>query len=71
MPEIRDRAQMTQEIQEHQAHQLALAQDRLTVVENRESALQLQVEHLEEIIVAIDGEIRRLRGGPGGAPGGA
>lgn len=39
LPEIRDRAQMTQEAQGRQAHELALAQDRLTVVENREAAL--------------------------------
>ena len=40
-------------------------------MENREVALQLRVEHLEEIIVMMDREIRRLRGGPGGAPGDA
>ena len=79
LPEIRDRAQMTQEAQGEQAHQLAVAQERMTAAETREAALQLRVEHLEEIVVAMDREIRRLRGGPGGsgapgasrAPGGA
>lgn len=76
LPEIRDRAQMTQETQGDQAHQLAVAQERMTAAETREAALQLRVEHLEEIVVAMDREICRLRGGPGApgssrAPGGA
>jgi hypothetical protein len=73
LPEIRDRAQMTQEMQGDQAHQLALAQERMTAVETREATLLLRVEHLEEIVVAMDREIHRLRGGPGAsrAPGGA
>ena len=77
LPEIRDRAQMTQEAQGDQAHELALTRDRLAIMESRETALQIRVEHLEEIVVAMDREIRHLRdgssgsGAPGGPSGGA
>ena len=37
----------------------------------REAALQLRIEQLEGIAVAMDQEIKRLQGGPSGAPGGA
>lgn len=73
LPEIRDRAQTTQETQWEQTHQLAVTQERLTMMEGRDASLQLRVQHLEVIVVAMDREIRRLRGepGPSRAPGGA
>ena len=79
LPEIWDRAQTTQEAQGELTHQLAVAHERLTVMERRDVSSQLRVQHLEEIVVAMDREICRLRGepgasgapGPSGAPGGA
>jgi hypothetical protein len=62
LPEIRDRAQATQESQWEQADQLALLRQRLVVLERRDASFQLRVQHLEEIVVAMDREIRRLRG---------
>ena len=71
LPEIRDRAQATQETQWEQVDQLALLRERLVILERRDVSSQLRVQHLEEIVVAMDREIRRLRGEPGasGAPG--
>lgn len=73
LPEIRDRAQATQETQWEQVDQLALLRERLVILERRDASFQLRVQHLEEIVVAMDREIRRLRGepGPSRAPGGA
>lgn len=73
LPKIRDRAQRTHETQGEQGHQLALAQERLAMMEGRDASFQLRVQHLEEIVVAMDREIRSLRGepGPSRAPGGA
>jgi chromosome segregation ATPase len=73
LPGIRDRAQATQETQWEHVDQLALLRERLTVMERRDVSTQLRVQHLEEIMVAMDREIRRLRGepGPSGASGGA
>ena len=73
LPEIRDRAQATQETQWEQVDQLTLIRERLVILERRDASFQLRVQHLEEIVVAMDREIRRLRGepGPSRAPGGA
>ena len=73
LPEIRDRAQATQETQWEQVDQLTLLRERVVILERRDASFQLRVEHLEEIVVAMDREIRRLRGepGPSRAPGGA
>ena len=73
LPEIRDRAQATQETQWEQVDQLALLRERLVILERRDASFQLRVQHLEEIVVAMDREIRRLRGepGPSRAPRGA
>ena len=73
LPEIRDRAEMTQEAQGRQGQELTSLRQRVTDVESREDALQRTVEQLREMIVIMDREIRLLRGGPGGsgAPGGA
>ena len=71
LPEIRDRAQTTQEAQGELTHQLAVAHERLAMMEGRDAVFQLRVQHLEEIAVTMDREIRRLRSAPGasGAPG--
>ena len=71
LPEIRDRAQATQETQWEQVDQLTLIRERLVILERRDASFQLRVQHLEEIVVAMDREIRRLKGEPGasGAPG--
>jgi chromosome segregation ATPase len=73
LPEIRDRAQATQETQWEQVDQLTLLRERVVVLERRDASSQLRLEHLEETVVAMDREIRRLRGepGPSRAPGGA
>ena len=73
LPEIRDRAQATQETQWEQVDQLTLFRERVIVLERRDASSRLRLEHLEEIVVAMDREIRRLRGepGPSRAPGGA
>ena len=71
LPELYGRVQRSQEEQGRQAHELALARDRLAIVESREAALQVRVERLEKIVVIMDKEIRRLRGGPGGPSGGS
>jgi hypothetical protein len=34
-------------------------------MEGRDASIQLRVQHLEEIVVAMDREIRRLRGAVG------
>jgi hypothetical protein len=73
LPEIRDRAQATQETQWEQVDQLTLLRERVVVLERRDASSQLRLEHLEETVVAMNHEIRRLRGepGPSRAPGGA
>lgn len=73
LPEIRDRAVQTQEAQRDDHLELAVLRERVTAMEGREIASQIHIGHLGEIIVAMDREIRRLRGGPGGpgAPGGS
>ena len=71
LPEIRDRAEQTQDAQRQEAQEIALLRERLAVVESRDATRQLRIEHLEEMIVLMDREIHRLRGRPGGsgAPG--
>ena len=71
LPEIRDRAQMTQEAQGHQAHKLALARDRLAIVEGRELATRLQVHELTALVASLTAQVRELQSRLGGAPGGA
>lgn len=74
LPELFARAQTSHEEHQRQAGELATIQTRLTASETREADLQLRIQHLEEIVVMLNREIRRLRdgsGGSGGAPGGA
>ena len=54
-----------------QSQQLAFVWDMMISAGTREAALQLRIEQLEGIAVAMDQEIKRLQGGPSGAPGGA
>jgi chromosome segregation ATPase len=67
LPEIRTRAETTQNAQQGQAQELLLVQERLTALESRETARQAHVERLEGIIARMSREIRRLGGAPGDA----
>ena len=71
IPELSDRAQPSEENQHRQDGELAAAHARLTASEAREAALQLRVQHLEEIVVAMHREFRQFRRGPGGPSGDA
>lgn len=67
LPEIRNRAETTQNAQQGQAQELLLVQERLTALESRETARQAHVERLEGIIARMSRQIRRLEGAPGDA----
>ena len=70
MPELFDRAQMSQDEHHRQAGELSSVQAWMSASETRETDLQLRVQHLEEIAVAMSRDLqrnfRRLDGAPGG-----
>lgn len=77
LPEIRDRAEQTQEELRRQAIELASVRAALTASQSRETDLQLRVEQLEKVAISMAKVVKTWRrgpdgpGGPSGAPGSA